>query len=206
MTAKFIQFFDILSGKENEFIHFASKNYIPGIQAMGQTQIVGSWNVAAGEGPYCILESLADSVEDINRLLIQEEFKKLNHLLHFLVTNYKTKILAPTGHVPEEMPHGLNYRFNQHYNINYAKYDEYIRFIKQEHIPVMDTLGIKVIGRWYVAIGPGPNIVVEGSCASAKQIVEALGTVEYRDLTSKFFDLVGNFGSKILVPTGLLNQ
>ncbi len=206
MTAKFIQFFDILSGKEDEFNHFASKNYIPGINEMGLTHIVGSWNVAAGEGPFCVLESTADSVENIHRLLIQDEFTKLNHLLHFLVTNYKTKVLAPTGHMPEQSPSNLNYRFNHHYNINYTRYDEYNRFIKKEHIPIMDTLGITIIGTWYVAIGPGPNIVVEGSCASARQIVESIGTVEYRKLTSKFFDLVSDFGSKILVPTGLLSQ
>ena len=204
MTAKFIQFFDILSGKEEEFIHFASKNYIPGIHDMGLTRIMGSWYVAAGESPYCILESVADSVEDINRLLMLEEFHKLSHLFHFLVTNYKTKILAPTDYMAEETPGSVNYRFNHHYNINTANYDEYMRFMEQEHIPVMENLGIKVIGRWYVAIGPGPNIVVEGSCASVKQILEAIGSVEYRELTSKIFGLVDNFGSKILVPTGLL--
>jgi len=204
MTAKFIQFFDILSGKEEEFIHFASKNYIPGIHDMGLTRIIGSWYVAAGESPYCILESVADSVEDINRLLMLEEFDKLSHLFHFLVTNYKTKILAPTGHMTEETPGSVNYRFNHHYNINTTNYDEYMRFMEQEYIPVMENLGIKVIGRWYVAIGPGPNIVVEGSCDSAKQILEAIGSVEYRELTSKIFGLVDDFGSKILVPTGLL--
>ena len=205
MTAKFIQFFDILSGKEEEFIHFASKNYIPGIQGMGLTRILGSWHVAAGEGPYCILESVADSVEDINRLLMQDEFHKLNHLVHFLITNYKTKVLAPTGHVVEETPNRINYRFNHHYNVNATNYDEYLGFMEQQYIPVMGTLGINVIGRWYVAVGPGPHMVVEGSCASAKQILQALGSAEYRELTSKIFSLVDDFGSKILVPTGLLH-
>ncbi len=205
MTAKFIQFFDILSGKEDEFNHFASKNYIPGIQDMGLTRIVGSWHVAAGEGPYCIFESVANSVEDINRILMLEEFEKLNHLLHFLITNYKTKILATTGHMAKEIPSSVNYRFNHHYNIDTANYDQYMHFMEQQHIPVMENLGINIIGRWYVAIGPGPNIVVEGSCASAKQILQAIGSTEYRELTSKIFDLVDDFGSKILVPTGLVN-
>ena len=206
MTAKFIQFFDILSGKEEEYIHFATKNYIPGIHEMGFTRIVGSWHVAAGEGPYCILESVADSVEDINRLLMSEEFDNLNHLLHFLITNYKTKILAPTGHMAGETPSSINYRFNHHYNINAANYDAYLSFMAREYIPVMEKLDINIIGRWYVAIGPGPHMVVEGSCNSAKKILHAIGSTAYRELTSKIFGLVDNFGSKILAPTGLLNS
>lgn len=205
MTAKFIQFFDILSGKEEEFIHFAKKNYLPGIHALGLTRIIGSWHVAAGEGPYCILESVADSVADINRLLLIEEFDKLSRLLHFLITNYKTKILAPTGQMAEEIPSGVHYRFNHHYNIHTTNHDEYLRFMAQKYIPVMETLGIKVIGRWYAAIGPGPQIVVEGSCAGARQILRAIGSPEYRELTADIFALVDDFGSKILAPTGLVN-
>jgi len=205
MAAKFIQFFDVLSGKEDEFLHFAAKNYIPGIHEMGLTGIIGSWHVAAGEGPYCILESVADSVGDIKRLLMEEEFDKLNHLLHFLVTNYKTKILAPTGHMKEEIPSGINYRFNHHYNIHTANHDEYLRFMAQKYTPVMESLGIKVIGRWYAAIGPGPQIVVEGSCAGARQILQAIGSPEYRELTAGIFSLVDDFGSKILAPTGLVD-
>lgn len=206
MTAKFIQFFDILSSQEEEFIHFASKNYIPGVHSLGLTRIIGTWHVAAGEGPYCILESVADSVEAINRLLMNEDFEKLNHLLHFLITNYKTKILAPTGHMVEEIPSGVNYRFNHHYNIHTTNYDEYLQFMAQKYTPVMETLGIKVIGRWYVAIGPGPQMVVEGSCASAKQILKAIGSPEYRQLTANIFSLVDDFGSKILAPAGLSIQ
>lgn len=205
MAAKFIQFFDILSGKEEEFNQFAEKNYIPGIHALGLTRIIGSWHVAAGEGPYCILESLADSVEDINRLLMVEEFDKLNHLLHFLITNYKTKILAPTGHSVEEIPRGVNYRFNHHYNIKTTSYDDYLNFMARKYVPVMETLGIKVIGRWYAAIGPGPQIVVEGSCESAGRILQAIGSSKYRELTGDIFALVDDFGSKILAPTGLVN-
>ena len=51
MAAKFIQFFDILSGKEEEFIHFASKNYIPGIHEMGLTRIIGSWHFGYRKHP-----------------------------------------------------------------------------------------------------------------------------------------------------------
>lgn len=205
MKAKFIQYFDILSGKEEEFRNFSSKNYIPGINDMGLLKIVGSWYVAAGEGPYCIFESMADSVKNINKLLQLEEFGKLNNLLHFLTTNYKTKILAPTGRVESIVPEHKNFRFNHHYDVIYDKYDDYLKFIKEAHIPTMEELGVTIIGGWYVAVGPAPNIVIEGSCTSIEQILYAVGSEKYQELTAKLLTMVKGFGSKILVDMGLIS-
>jgi hypothetical protein len=204
MTVKFIQFFDILPGETAELRNFAYKNYIPGINDTGFLRMVGSWYVAAGEGPYCIFESVSDSVNNINKVLQMDEFNKLNHLLHFLTTNYKTKILAPIGLVEAKIPEGRNFRFNHHYNIKYDQYEDYLRFVKEEHLPTIENLGITIIGSSYVAIGPGPHMVMEGACSSVRQILRALGSKEYKSLISKMLAMVSDFGSKILVPTGLV--
>jgi hypothetical protein len=103
------------------------------------------------------------------------------------------------------VPEHITCRFNHHYNINYDKYDDYTKFIKNEHIPTMEALGIKIIGGWDVAIGPGPNIVIEGSCTRVKQILTAIGSEKYQALTSKLLTMVSGFGSKILVATGLVS-
>jgi hypothetical protein len=205
MTVKFIQYWDVLSEREDEFRKFTVKSYIPGINETGFLKIVGSWYVASGEGPYYIMEGVADSVKRVNNLLQLDEFKKLNHLLHFLITNYKTKLLVPTGPVEGFVPEQRNFRFNHHYDVIHEKYDDYISFIEKEHIPTMEELGVKIIGGWYVAIGPGPNIVMEGSCPSVKQMLEAIGSQRYRELTSKLLTMVSGLGSKILVDTGLVS-
>jgi hypothetical protein len=204
MTVKFIQYYDVLSGKDEEYRNFISKSYIPDINETGFLEIVGSWYLAAGEGPYHIMEGVADSVKSVHQLLLLDDFKKLNHLLHFLITNYKTKIMVPMGTIESQLPHETNFRFNHHYDINYAHYDEYVRFIRKEHIPTMEKLGINMIGGWYVALGPGPSIVVEGSCASVKHILEVIGSTEYGELTSALLAMVDGYGSKILAPTGLV--
>jgi hypothetical protein len=204
MTVKFIQYYDVLSGKDDEYRNFISKSYIPDINETGFLEIVGSWYLAAGEGPYHIMEGVADSVKSVHQLLLLDDFKKLNHLLHFLITNYKTKIMVPMGTIESQLPHETNFRFNHHYDINYAHYDEYVRFIRKEHIPTMEKLGINMIGGWYVALGPGPSIVVEGSCASVKHILEVIGSTEYGELTSALLAMVDGYGSKILAPTGLV--
>ena len=160
--------------------------------------------MASGEGPYHIMEGVADSVKSVHQLLLLDDFKKLNHLLHFLITNYKTKIMVPMGTLESRLPRETNFRFNHHYDINYARYDDYIRFIRKEHFPTMEKLGINMIGGWHVALGPGPSIVVEGSCASVKHILEVIGSKEYGELTSRLLAMVDGYGSKILAPTGLV--
>jgi hypothetical protein len=204
MTVKFIQYWDVLSEREDEFSKFMAKSYIPGIDETGYLKIVGSWHVAAGEGPYYIMEGVADSVKNIHSLLQLDEFKKLSHLLHFLITNYKSKLLVPTGPIEGVVPKDKNYRFNHHYDVIYDKYDDYMAFMQDEHLPIMEELGIKMIGAWYVAIGPGPNLVVEGACPSVKIIMDAIGSQRYRGLTAKLLTMADGLGSKILVDTGLL--
>jgi hypothetical protein len=86
-----------------------------------------------------------------------DEFQKLNHLLHFLITNYKSKLLVPTGPIVGVVPKHKNYRFNHHYEVIYEKYDDYMEFLQNEHIPTMEALGVNIIGGWYAAIGPAPN-------------------------------------------------
>ena len=205
MTVKFIQYWDVLSEREDEFSKFMVKSYIPEINETGYLKIVGSWHVASGEGPYYIMEGVADSVKNIHSLLQLDEFKKLSHLLHFLITNYKSKLLVPAGPIEGIVPEDKNYRFNHHYDVIYDKYDDYMVFMKDEHLPIMEELGIKMIGAWYVAIGPGPNLVVEGACPGVKIIMGAIGSERYRLLTAKLLTMVNGFGSKILVDTGLLS-
>jgi hypothetical protein len=77
--------------------------------------------------------------------------------------------------------------------------------MKDEHLPIMEELGVKMIGAWYVAIGPGPNMVIEGACSGVKIIMEAIGSERYRRLTAKLLTMVDGFGSKILVDTGVLH-
>jgi hypothetical protein len=205
MTVKFIQYWDVLSEREDEFSKFVAKSYIPGINETGYLKIVGSWHVASGEGPYFIMEGVADSVKSVHSLLQLDEFKKLSHLLHFLITNYKSKLLVPTGPIEAGVPKDKNYRFNHHYNVLHDKVEDYTAFMKDEHLPIMEELGVKMIGAWYVAIGPGPNMVIEGACSGVKIIMEAIGSERYRRLTAKLLTMVDGFGSKILVDTGVLH-
>jgi hypothetical protein len=202
MAAKLIQFFDVLPDKQEEYDHFILKNYIPEVNETGLLKVVGSWRVASGEGPNHILESLASSLEDIHAHIQLDHIQKLNHLFHFLITNYKTKVMVPTGHLEAAIPEEVHYRFNHHYDMDSNRFEDYSQYMQGSYIPTMERLGIRMIGGWHVAIGPGPNIVVEGASSSVQTILGVLGSREYRELIDQLNTMVTKFGSKILVPTG----
>ena len=93
MIVKFIQYWNVLSGSQEEFDRFLRSNYIPQINQSGLLRIIGSWQVVSGEGPNFILEGVADSLRLLNEVLRSDDFDKLDHLLRFLITGYKSKIL-----------------------------------------------------------------------------------------------------------------
>lgn len=202
MFVKFIQYFNVLSGSRRDFDRFLKDNYFPQINDTGLMKVVGSWHVAAGEGPYFILESVAESMKEVNAVLDQPDFQKLDHLLKFMITGYRSKILTPTGDVSVVMPAGKNCRFNRHYDVLSRRREDYERFIVEVQKPVMADLGVETIGGWNVGIGPGPNTVVEGACQTVRRILEAVASEEYRRMIAELRTMVTSFGSKILTPSG----
>ena len=203
MLVKFIQYWDVLSGKEEEFDTFLLKNYIPDINQSGLVKVTRSFNVLAGEGPHFILEGTSDSVKSINRLFQDDDFQKLKRILLFLVTGYKTKVLVSTGRFDNRLFEGKGHcQFNHRYDISDGKLEEYAEFIVNEHIPALVGLGIHMGGEWEVGIGAGPNLIVEGHCENAQQLFEALNSVQYRQSTDKLLTMTTGYGSRILFPTG----
>jgi hypothetical protein len=203
MPVKFIQYWDVLSGKEEEFDMFLVENYVPGINGIGFVEILGSAFVIAGEGPCFILEGVTDSPKSVNRLLQDDEFRKLKRMLLFLVTDYETAMLIPTNRFENILLQGFtDCRFNQHYDIVSDRYDEYREFITRQHIPTLQKIGIDIHGEWEVCLGAGPNLIVEGRCHSAEKLLRAMETEDYRKSTGKLLSMSYAYGSKILIPSG----
>ncbi len=205
MIVKFIQYWNILSGSQKEFDRFLSANYIPQTNKNGLLRIIGAWQTVSGEGPNFILEGVADSLRLLNEVLRSDDFEKLDHLLSFLITGYKSKILITTGDLAAVVPSPINCRFNHHYDVVMDQSEQYGEFFKTVHVPTLRSLGIETIGSWYVGIGPGPNTVVESSSPTVSDILQAIGSPEYKDLSDQLQPMVRNFGSRILVPSGHLD-
>lgn len=201
--AKLIQYWDIQQSRKKEFDSFFTSSFIPWIDENGLMKMTGTWHVASGEGPYFIAEGVAESVEDVENLIMNETYQELRHTLFQFIDNYSSKLLTPTGRVEiQPVQKETTYKFTQHFNINPQDYYEFISFVKNDHLPGIESYNLKMIGGWYVAIGRTPYIVVETRAETLNTIGKMLQSSHYYQLTQKLLTMVSEYGAKILVPSG----
>lgn len=207
MTVKLIQYWNPVLDTGAGFDDFFGGEYVPWINDQGLMRIVGSWHVASGEGPYFIAEGVAESVKDVEALIMSPDYLDLKARLWSRVTDYHTKLLAPSGRVtaePVDVERG--FKFNQHFNIDSPQYFEFDRFMDREYLPAIEALGLETAGDWRVRVGATPHVVFEARCEKLETIGLVLESALFRNLTLRLLELVSDYGCKILVPSGHVNQ
>jgi hypothetical protein len=170
-------------------------------------KIVGSWHVASGEGPYFITEGVSRSVTDVESLIMASFYFDLRQRLLRLVNDYQTKLLVPIESVEPDVPDlEYGYKFNQHFNINPADFYTFLDFEEKVHLPEMKRFGVTIAGGWNVAVGATPYVIDETRADNLEVFGEMLQNPDYQKLTLKLLQLVSNYGCKILVPSGHINN
>jgi len=103
---KFNQYFNIIPGKEKEYTEFVLKDHLPTMEKLG-IKMTGGWRVVVGCGPYIVAEGTANSLIEIAKAIDTDEFRRVTKILTSrYVTDYSSRILAPTGRI--ELPYILN--------------------------------------------------------------------------------------------------
>lgn len=92
--------------------------------------------------------------------------------------------------------------FTQHWDVAPGRQQEYSDFVMTRYNPTLNKIGIRLVGGYYVAIGAGPRITAVGVTDGLRQLDEALERGEYQEVTSALMELVYNYQSRILAPTG----
>jgi hypothetical protein len=96
---KFVQYWNIIPGLEEEYTRFIQDDYIPTFEKLG-VKVTGGWRVIVGSGPYIVAESSAASIVDIAKAIDTDEFRRIvRKLKTTYVTDYHSRILAPTGRI-----------------------------------------------------------------------------------------------------------
>lgn len=96
---KFNQYWNILPGREEAYTGFIRAEYLPAMEAL-RIPVTGGWRVIVGAGPYIVSESSAASIVDIAKAIEHPECRKaLKTLKSKYVTDYHSRILAPTGRI-----------------------------------------------------------------------------------------------------------
>lgn len=102
---KFNQYFNIIPGKEEKYAEFVINDHLPTMEKVG-IKMTGGWHVVVGPGPYIVAEGTARNIVDIAKALESDEYKRIaNILTSTYVTDYSSRILAPTGRI--ELPYIL---------------------------------------------------------------------------------------------------
>ncbi len=195
---------DILPDREDEYSAFIARTFIPKCNEMGLLS-VGGYYVEAGPGPRIISVKRAESLEDLTRIISSSEFRNLVYELKEYVTNYRSKILKPTGRtrdVPYTIQKGV-WKYNQYWDIRPGKRAEYSKFILEEYVPMLESLEyMELTGGWNVLIGGMSEIVSEFTFQDPVDIGALFDNPDYRGFTNRLkHDLIDNFTSRIMRTT-----
>jgi len=204
MAILFVQYWDVMPGKFDEYSSFVTREYNPTLQNMG-IRLVGGYYVAVGEGPRIVAVATVDETDNLRRILASREYRILSTKLLEYVWKYSNKIYVPTGRI-HEGPYVIQtgvWKFNQYYNILRGKGEEHLQFVKQEWVPGMEELKVPLTGGWRLIIGSGPRILAECTGKSIAAIAAAIDTALFRKLMRTLKnDYVTDYSSQILAPTG----
>lgn len=204
MTLLFIQSWDILPDREDEYSAFIAKVFLPKCAELGLTS-VGGYYVEVGIGPRIISVKRVDTLETLAGIIAKPEFKDLIHKLKELITGYRTKVLAPTGNTkdrPYEIQKGV-WKYNQYYDLKPGMRSRYANFITNRYLPMLNSLDyLEVTGGWNVIIGGFSEIIGELTFKDPIDIARLLKNENYRELTHELrLDYVNNYSSRILRTT-----
>ncbi len=200
----FVQQWEILKGKETEYSNFILKKHLPVMARVG-LNIIRGFHVILGSGPRITSASLADDFLSLQKAVQSEEFIEVTKELHGYVYNYSNAVLKDTGRVDManySMTLGT-WRFNQYFKLVPGTEAEYSDFLKNEYLPVLAKVGIRVQAEWQVIIGNALRLLLEGVTTSLVDVAQAMMTDEYRLQRRRLLaNFASNYSSRILAPTG----
>ncbi|HEX9974722.1 MAG TPA: hypothetical protein VGD14_21845, partial [bacterium] len=159
MAVKFNEYWNIIPASVNEYVDFMKRSRIPTLNRLG-INIAAIWCVLIGASPQIVSEGIAENLDQMEGALKSDEYSKLtSKLLHF-ITDYKSKVMVPTGrfqHLPRVSEQGT-VKFSQYWDVIPGKEDQYDQFIRNELYPALEAIGIHIGGEWKILIGESPNI------------------------------------------------
>ena len=100
----------------------------------------------------------------------------------------------------------MSVKLIKYWNILHGHKTDFDTFFVQEFVPRIDKTGLmKIVGSWHVASGEGPYFIAEGVSSSVDEVESLIMSSEYLDLRKRLLRLVGNYNTKLLVPTGRIS-
>ena len=200
----YIEQFEIIKGKEVEYSNFILRKHLPAMTRMG-LNVIGGFHVILGSGPRITSASVTDDFLSMQKAMQSEEFIETTKELHEYVSHYSNVVLKDTGRVDMSnysMALGT-WRFNQYFKLVPGSEAEYSEFLKNEYLPMLAKVGIRVQAEWQVIIGNALRLLLEGVTTNLVDVAQAMMTDEYRLQRRRLLaNFANDYSSRILAPTG----
>jgi len=200
MPVKLNHYWSIIPGKDKEYENFLIRKFIPGVNSLG-LHTVAVWSVLVGAYSEIVFENASNDLEVIEKAMTNKKYLDLKDGLFRFVKNYKTKVLVKTGRIDS---YTMDIRedtikYNQMWNIQSHKTEEYDDFVRNEYYPLLNGLGVSVAREWEILIGDGPNIICEGRVSDMDNLLRNLRSPKYQNARQKLKQLTEKYRSRILI-------
>ena len=158
MAILFVQHWDVIPGKFDEYASFVTHEYNPTLQKLGiDWWAVITWRL--GEGPRIVAVATVDETDNLRQTLSSREYRLLSAQLLEYVWKYSNKIYVPTGRI-QEGPYRIQtgvWKFNHYYNILRGMEEDHLKFVLEECLPGLEELKVPLTGGWRLVVGSRPQ-------------------------------------------------
>jgi len=178
---KFVQTWDTVPGRKQEYAAFIAAEFLPAMKAAG-VAVQSGWYTLFGGSPHIWVESLVQSLSEIDQALSQERTKEVLNRFLSLVSSYSSCVLEPLGWGTEAKEKGESRgdaRIVQAWDELPGGRETLEAFVIQEYLPKMERIGLKPINSWRVLLGAGPRWILETTVSDVSIILNALGDKGY---------------------------
>lgn len=100
----------------------------------------------------------------------------------------------------------MNVLYTQQWNVERDKEAEYLAFISEKYNPKVTSLGLQIVGGYYVEVGVGPTTVAVFSAENINLINEIVISEEYRKITNELNFYVNSRTSALGFSTGRVSN
>jgi hypothetical protein len=209
MTILFTQEWDIVRGKEDAYEAFITNEFTRRLNDLG-LKPVGGFYVEVGFGPRIISVRSMESLTDLLKIFDRDGYKNLILDLQEFITNYRNRVLRPTGRVPLKeytIQKGV-WKYIHYWNQLPGKRSAYEEFISREYLPILYSIDyLEVTNSWDVLLGGFSQIAGELTFKSAVDVGRFLEDPTFRKINETLRrNYVYNYATRIIRTTGRFDE
>lgn len=190
-----------MARRKQEYAAFITQEFQPCMKALG-LEVDSGWYTLMGGGPSVLVESLAESLGQVETALNDEGFHEMLDRFMSLVTHYGSRVFKQTGWMTMyhwRVPSKQDVKFAQTWDVRPGQHEAYKRFTRKVYLPLMETIGLGVTAAWHLMIGSGRQIFSEALVPNVTSIAEAFCDERFLQLIIRMDELVTNYESRVMI-------